>query len=494
MKERMYVYRFRPMGAVLHGYQELAKQEIHLASPKDLNDPMEGYKDVFWQGDPILWRNLLRHYVLCLLRAYMECLLMTEDDFEQPTICGALTETDLPTDAYRSLYRETVEMFFSEDRVRQWFEILSEWSEPVCKEQLLFHLSHVHQFAIQAVIAAFAKNGVLPGPAPQIPPTARLNLETLRDLKSRPEGRAAVMDLLWEVGAEIISQQNLRLMYNQRTQASAQTSKKRDWLMLQFPAHYIDALIEWLIHPPWYTACFSSSCDNASMWSTYADHHRGMALMFSVEEDPSGDCSLPLEGVTGSSFVAGRDPKSTPLFGVSPHRLHRVNYSTGATRVDFFRFISQLPHPSLLRTWWCDENSHLSPRVADVGSDMEKWRNELWGFFDESATRKLPDWEHEREYRVVVADILGSRRKYPFLKYDFGSLAGVVFGMRTSIDDKMEVMKIMESKCRARGRTDFQFLEARYSSSAGRLIISTMDLLRFAQAGEQDPGKPGIDP
>ena len=187
MKERRYVYRFRSMGAALHGHQELAKQEIHLASPKDLNDPMEGYKDVFWQGDPILWRNLLRHYVLCLLRGYMECLLMTEDDFTEPTIWGALTETELPTDAYRSLYREAVEMFFSEERVRQWFEILSQWSETVCKEQLLFHLSHVHPFAIQAVNAAFIKSGVLLGTAPQIPPMARLNLEPLRDLKSSLE-------------------------------------------------------------------------------------------------------------------------------------------------------------------------------------------------------------------------------------------------------------------------------------------------------------------
>jgi hypothetical protein len=32
---------------------------------------MEGYKDVYWTGDRIVWRNLLRHYLLCLSCAVM---------------------------------------------------------------------------------------------------------------------------------------------------------------------------------------------------------------------------------------------------------------------------------------------------------------------------------------------------------------------------------------------------------------------------------------
>ena len=35
---------------------------------------MEGYKDVFWSGDRILWRNLIRHYLRCLLQTMSLCL------------------------------------------------------------------------------------------------------------------------------------------------------------------------------------------------------------------------------------------------------------------------------------------------------------------------------------------------------------------------------------------------------------------------------------
>src|SRR5690242_5685249 len=70
-----HLYRFRPADAVLDRYEELSKQEIYFSTPEELNDPMEGYKDVFWSGDRILWRNLLRHYLLCLLQTMSLCLM-----------------------------------------------------------------------------------------------------------------------------------------------------------------------------------------------------------------------------------------------------------------------------------------------------------------------------------------------------------------------------------------------------------------------------------
>lgn len=54
-----HLYRFRAAEAILDLYNELSKQEIYFAAPEKLNDPMEGYKDVFWSGDLIVWRNLI---------------------------------------------------------------------------------------------------------------------------------------------------------------------------------------------------------------------------------------------------------------------------------------------------------------------------------------------------------------------------------------------------------------------------------------------------
>lgn len=61
-----FLYRFRSAEALLGERKELENQEIYFAAPDQLNDPVEGYKDIFWFGDAIVWKNLLKHYLLCL--------------------------------------------------------------------------------------------------------------------------------------------------------------------------------------------------------------------------------------------------------------------------------------------------------------------------------------------------------------------------------------------------------------------------------------------
>ena len=64
-----YLFRFRSIHALLDGHHELENQEIYFSPPEQLNDPLEGFKAIFWQGDAIVWTNLLRHYLLCLMQA-----------------------------------------------------------------------------------------------------------------------------------------------------------------------------------------------------------------------------------------------------------------------------------------------------------------------------------------------------------------------------------------------------------------------------------------
>jgi hypothetical protein len=72
-------YRFRSVDALLGERAELDSQEIYFASPAELNDPMEGFKDLYWQGDEIVWRNLIRHYALCLLNTVMTIVFLWAD-------------------------------------------------------------------------------------------------------------------------------------------------------------------------------------------------------------------------------------------------------------------------------------------------------------------------------------------------------------------------------------------------------------------------------
>ena len=60
------LYRFRATAKLLEDFQELEKQTIYFANSQELNDPMEGFRDIFWKGDRIVWTNLFRHYLYCL--------------------------------------------------------------------------------------------------------------------------------------------------------------------------------------------------------------------------------------------------------------------------------------------------------------------------------------------------------------------------------------------------------------------------------------------
>src|SRR5580693_8526821 len=105
-----HLYRFRPASAVLDKYEELAKQEIYFSPPDELNDPMEGYKDVFWSGDLIVWRNLLRHYLLCLLKT-TAMSLMAGPGFDRGVLKTIIFSAyqDLPDTRVRAIYQRACE-------------------------------------------------------------------------------------------------------------------------------------------------------------------------------------------------------------------------------------------------------------------------------------------------------------------------------------------------------------------------------------------------
>ncbi len=72
------IYRFRSIDKILHtddlnspniseedkirGFDELRKQQIYFSPIDNLNDPMEGFRDIFWSGDEIIWKNFIRQY------------------------------------------------------------------------------------------------------------------------------------------------------------------------------------------------------------------------------------------------------------------------------------------------------------------------------------------------------------------------------------------------------------------------------------------------
>jgi len=119
----------------------LKNQEIYFSPPEQLNDPVEGFKDIFWQGDGIVWTNLLRHYLLCLMQA-TSITAMTGKDFTPDLYSTLVHQTRRrPTLApIRDIYATICGDFLSHDASKSLVASLSSQSKAVRRDELIFYL------------------------------------------------------------------------------------------------------------------------------------------------------------------------------------------------------------------------------------------------------------------------------------------------------------------------------------------------------------------
>lgn len=155
-------YRIRSTDALLGKFQELERQEIYLASSQELNDPMEGYKDVFWLGDVVLWRNLFRHYMLNLAHAIIQATLTPDGQWEEPKLDVSRSLDDLPTPALREMFIQMSEMFFAEPASEAALRGLAALKHPLGPASVTLLLTALHPAAVNTVLKALVINGLIP--------------------------------------------------------------------------------------------------------------------------------------------------------------------------------------------------------------------------------------------------------------------------------------------------------------------------------------------
>jgi len=51
--------------------------------------------------------------------------------------------------------------------------------------------------------------------------------------------------------------------------------------------------------------------------------------------------------------------------------------------------------------------------------------------------------------------------------------------MKTSTQDKVEIVRIIQEKCKGTGRSDFVIYQTEYSRRTGRIEISSWDLVKL---------------
>ena len=476
-----FIYRFRSIDALLGKRAELEKQEIYFAPPKQLNDPVEGYKDMFWKGDVIVWKNFLRHYILCLMQVILHTLEHGDTyEINAERVPVTTIADDLDPDL-RVLFDAICGKMFDDVELAALPILLEQHVSPIRRNELLSVLLPVHFRLLKLLCTTLRPD------EPINSLDAYFRQREDRSLRLQ-ESFAAIDKLIAEHPDKI---DLVEAMTARSVSAIEQTTFLRGYVGTSdhhgpawnvigstFPEVYLNGL-ENLSYGDWYTACFVADPRQASMWGYYGDSHRGACLKFKTTALPSGERALVLNRMVG---LGGPAHKPTPTYSYTPQPLQEVHYADRYPEVDFFRSLGTLI-PRQLAFWFRDIDGALSTTGTDLLSGSEEWRKNYWATFHAGVTTKLTDWQHEGEYRVTLqsglADLsIPSERT---LRYRFEDLRGIIFGIKTTVEDKAAIVHMIEAKCAETGRTDFEFHQAYYSRLTGRVETAPWDLVKFRQ-------------
>jgi hypothetical protein len=472
-----HLYRFRPVERLLGG--ELAHQQIYFAKPEKLNDPMEGFRDIYWRGDAIVWSNLLRHFVLCVERAFSLFMILGEEQPLTWDVIPVFNHGDTSfTPQQKEKQEEILDAFFAEDCVSHYVGALASRAQPVRRAELSAHLRFLHPLTILLVQECYRRHGLVK--TEPVPPDM---LDRLRDgIKEGTKAIDAIRILEEESGAQAefktdmfytaqlgtLVELDLIHLYNGTINPK---DKNRNLVFVTFCDEFVHK-IETLVYPPWYTACFMEECRNSSVWGNYGHNHTAACLKFKVK-DVNGRPCLPLYRIAGLG-------SGGPTKHHVDHEFHPVTYENQHLPVDFFGSLGRLPIPVLSQYWYGDRKGNFSRCGDAILKNQEAWRKVYWEAFQHAITRKLTDWHHEREHRLLLTGEMDFQRDEDrTVTYDFEYLDGIIFGLKTPSDTKLELFKIVEEKCRAHNRTDFKFYQAYYARATGTIEHAELSFLKF---------------
>ena len=460
----MKLYRFRSIEYLLGDeYQELEKQTIYFASPDELNDPMEGFRDIVWDGDKIVWTNFFRNYIYCL-HASDIVLRITDvsEGLNVDNIPIPLRWNQPVTLEIEHMFDEVWRRLLYLPELEEIIEALSSTNRQIRYDELELYFRIIQFVHSVQVEQSNLTRSLIPEPERHQRTTKLSNdiQQTLRSVLSliaKPRNSAS---------EEVINagfRQQAAAYYSQKIhqllESPSPTGRPDIFhqLFFDFPKKYLDE-VENLLWPKWYAACFAKDYYNSSVWGHYGDKHRGACLIFeSIEAGESTILKLYHE--------AGEGLETKPFY--------EIDYADKPGEVDFFRSIGQLTGDELKKLWYTDDEGNESECGDHLQSDGAtfNWQEGYWDRFYRDITAKTKDWEYEQEYRLILVDMLDKYEDKESRKliYNFSSLKGIIFGIRTSDEDKLKVIKTLVYKCEENDRTDFKFYQAYYSPEDRRI-------------------------
>ena len=330
-------FRFRSIDSLLGKHRELEEQTIYFASPEELNDPMEGLRDIVWNGDKIVWTNFFKHYVFCLNRSYLLLNITREivkllDDVDSIPILERWDKIIIPIE--KNLFDDIWDRFCDLPFMQEIIEALASTRRKVRYREIIFYLQTIQVCALLGEIRkSYVDHRLISEPKVfrQLPEDEVASLgmsQLLRTIKhiEKVENEHELDAVFQHFESD---DDNIRLIQHKtytRPSLPAAILEGTDLaVMHDFPKMYVEQLDK-LLWSKWYTACFTGSSHNSSVWAKYADSHKGACMIFEAVEKGNSN-SLELNQKTSNSSIT------------LPFR--EVNYADRPGEIDFFGLFAE---------------------------------------------------------------------------------------------------------------------------------------------------------
>ncbi|WP_321867028.1 DUF2971 domain-containing protein [Paraburkholderia tropica] len=470
--DSMFLYRFRAVDNLIGDRRELQNQYVFFASPDQLNDPLEGHINLYWQGDAIVWRNLFKNYLFCTAFVFGLWSIFKADR----TIGPADIPVKDPLIAGRHENHDELERdFFDNPTIAAFIDRIINSKRRIGRVELTAHLRSMHYFVVFLVYENFRRHHEMQYPGT----TADISSGMTAEL-ARVESAIKVFDAherTFEGAPEKIEAEYLNFLreqedidlFNYYANTLDLSDANRIFIFNDFCPAYVRQLST-IMHVPWHAACFMEKCDAPSMWAYYGDNHKGICLKYRIKKDENG-AYINLNTITGwnaqGSFRSMRKHHFKPV-------IYRAEHAT----LNFFESLGAAPSPQINSQWYRGENGQISSLLIRDEEGRKAWRDKYWAQYLISATTKTKTWEAEQEQRLVLysmlSDLSSEDRK---LDYEFSALEAVIFGVRVTTEQKIIVIRTIEELCRKHGRKDFKFYQAYFSNNQNEVKFGEMRVI-----------------
>jgi len=159
----MKLYHYRSVETAI---KEIREGTIYFADVSELNDPIEGYVQMYWQGDKPAWEGLFRNYI-CSLHQSITLYLLDAEDVKIKE-CSVLIDAHhfdkLPLGAILSKISEE---FLRDKYVQGIISYLAHDRRRCSAELLRLALRAMHEIAFAICVRNMKECGVIPKEQPE---------------------------------------------------------------------------------------------------------------------------------------------------------------------------------------------------------------------------------------------------------------------------------------------------------------------------------------